>query len=231
MQLKLADYGEKKNKYSKDGQNYSANFLENDFAGGYNITLIRDDSSKIIYHSVAGHSKEQDLELFEEFIKANNFKKTWKFERFLELSKVRQQPVNEDDYPVKYFDVEGDGFLLAKDYITIVDLFDTKLDGEIFKKDEKDTLNRFDGLFDGKTYGNGRFVLIKDNDWQFFKSKYHGDKTVYSEPDIFFSLRGGLCKRFIESKDFLWRADFPILEQSEYMGNIFENPELWEKLK
>ena len=33
-----------------------------------------------------------------------------------------------------------------------------------FDKDKKDPLNRFDGLFDGRTYGEGRFVLVKDGE-------------------------------------------------------------------
>ena len=73
MQLKLAEYSTK-NKYYKDGQSYSVNFLENEFSGGYSITITRDDTGKIIYHSIAGNSKERDLDLFEEFIKANDFK-------------------------------------------------------------------------------------------------------------------------------------------------------------
>lgn len=35
---------------------------------------------------------------------------------------------------------------------------------DYFTKDEKDPLNRFNGLFDGRTYGKGRFVLVKDGE-------------------------------------------------------------------
>ena len=36
--------------------------------------------------------------------------------------------------------------------------------GRIYRRDKKDPLNRFNGLFDGITYGNGRFILIINND-------------------------------------------------------------------
>jgi len=75
--------------------------------------------------------------------------KDGKFERFLEL---------------------GKDFLYGGDFIIF-----TRSSGYFFIdtacqeyreqfKDQKDPLNRFNGLFDGRTYGKGRFVLVKDEE-------------------------------------------------------------------
>lgn len=73
--------------------------------------------------------------------------KDGKFEKFLELGK---------DF------VFGGEFILLTEKMTLLGVWGF---GEpfSFKKDEKDPLSRFDGLFDGITYGNGRFVLIINN--------------------------------------------------------------------
>ena len=84
--------------------------------------------------------------------------KTGKFQGFLKLCKTK--------LIVNYnFEIEIDeeGFLLGKDcIIKISHGFDCLSDIETFYKDKKDPLNRLGGLFDGRTYGDGRFVLIKD---------------------------------------------------------------------
>lgn len=77
---------------------------------------------------------------------------TGKFERFLELG-------------------ADDGFAYCGDYIFATWLRPEHELGEDyasyylkrFDKDEKDPLNRFNGLFDGITYGDGRFILIINN--------------------------------------------------------------------
>jgi len=90
--------------------------------------------------------------------------KDGKFERFLELG---------SDFG--YF---GDFILVSNDYeqdfrAEYTPISDTELDGscgsvdptaERFALDKKDPLNRFNGLFDGRTYGEGRFVLVKDGE-------------------------------------------------------------------
>jgi hypothetical protein len=82
-------------------------------------------------------------------------------------------------------------------------------------KDQKDPLNRFGGLFDGRTYGEGRFVLIL-NIGQIFQDDVlesrwlGGDLEVASnQPD--------------EDKYYFL--------PNEVIGNLHENPELWEKVK
>lgn len=58
------------------------------------------------------------------------------------------------------------GFLLAKDYIHIQDhqTIATSIVSQYHHLDKTDPLKRFDGLFDGLTYGEGRFILIINND-------------------------------------------------------------------
>jgi hypothetical protein len=124
-------------------------------------------------------------------------------------------------------------FLLGEDSIRIVE---NEMFGDYwnYERDEKDPLNRFNGLFDGSTFGEGRFILIKDSDYQFFDCKANfSDRWSYEDgnSNIFISFEGALCKRYRDRKGFFWRADFPELEASECIGNIFENPELYEKIK
>jgi hypothetical protein len=80
-------------------------------------------------------------------------------------------------------------------------------EGKVFK-DEKDPLNRFDGLFDGFTYGNGRFVLIdKKHKFDIYETRYVVDIRHYTFRKI----------RHCVS--------------SEIIGNLHQNPELYEKVK
>jgi hypothetical protein len=164
--------------------------------------------------------------------------KDGKFERFLKLANA----VIDTDCPTnflgknKYFEIAftvDPTFLLGNNAVHMVDPFD-EYDTDIFLKDEKDPLNRFNGLFDGSTFEEGRFILIEDSDYQFFNCKANfSDRWSYEDgnSNIFISFEGALCKRYRDRKGFFWRADFPELEVSECIGNIFENPELYEKIK
>ena len=125
--------------------------------------------------------------------------KTGKFERFLELGKH-----------LKCFGYFGDEIEICKYPYS-----------PLFKKDEKDPLNRFDGLFNGRTYGNGRFILIinqqdqivhdhwKDEARSFYIVSENGE--AYNIGEIFYSSR--TAKELVLA------------------GNLHENPELWEKVR
>ena len=74
--------------------------------------------------------------------------------------------------------------------------------------DRKDPLNRFNGLFDGRTYGEGRFVLIQDDEDDI--------KTVCNLPVAPFYDPLSVNQKY-ELKDVIF--------------NLHENPELWDKIK
>lgn len=90
--------------------------------------------------------------------------KDGKFESFLEQSKLEMGTFFDQEGGSNDVDILSNGFLLGENYIQIISRdkdFDIYTDE--YKLDEKDPLNRFGGLFDGITYGNGRFVLIINN--------------------------------------------------------------------
>jgi len=97
--------------------------------------------------------------------------KNGKFERFLELTDA-------DLFvsPSGMIEFEKEGFLLGKDSILVLSMFGG-FNSDYYNKDEKDPLNRFNGLFDGRTYGDGKFVLIIDNNHDIYcgvpKSDYN----------------------------------------------------------
>lgn len=87
--------------------------------------------------------------------------KDGKFNRFLEQSKLESQTFFDQEGMDDNIDILSNGFLLGANYIQIVSRDkDFDICSEEYKLDEKDPLNRFDGI----TYGNGRFVLIINND-------------------------------------------------------------------
>lgn len=136
------------------------------------------------------------------------------FKKFLELSN------NGIQYAPNGKEFMNDGFLFGFKMVMI------EIDGimESYHLEEKDPFHRFDGLFDGRTYGEGRFVLIKDDEDKIevvetFKNKIKG--YCYK----------GTCK-----------YDQPFTTEDEEMGifdvgntieetTIHENPELWSKIK
>ncbi len=100
-----------------------------------------------------------------------------------------------------------------------------------FFKDEKDPLNRLGGHFSGRTFGKGRFILIKG-----FQFK---EKIIWEDEVL------GFYHELIKiKKDFaisncghgeqsgMNRAGFYFCNtDTSVKGNIHENPELWEKVK
>jgi len=151
--------------------------------------------------------------------------KDGKFEKFLELGKS-----------FGYFD---DFILVSNDYeqdfrAEYTPISDTELDGscgpvdptaERFALDKKDPLNRFDGLFDGRTYGEGRFVLVKDEDFDVYKHKFFSQKDERYAYGL--KLNGKISCKF-DSSGFIGRYVMSTLPQ--LIGNLMENPELFSKI-
>lgn len=140
-------------------------------------------------------------------LKLAEYNKEGKFERFLEL---------------------GKDFGFFGDYIAISELKITFANGNTddrwrkILRDEKDPLNRFGGLFDGRTYGNGRFVLIYDENCKPFGAVGRGNKKFYCDSstdevseEIGTDSFDKFCPETIYKK----------------LGNLHENPELWEKIR
>lgn len=184
-------------------------------------------------------------------IKLAEYNAQGKFERFLEL---------------------GKGFAYFGDYIGIADFVWQKEDELTYfefeerenyrqsdlmmlhlYKDEKDPLNRFNGLFDGRTYGDGKFVLIENNQddiaeeteeikhvlFKKNKDKSHSrteEENVISNKIIGYRFSNGIwfCGGgggVIKTK---WNGDEIWEEKQRFLkiiGNIHQSPELWEKVK
>jgi hypothetical protein len=99
-------------------------------------------------------------------------------------------------------------FLLGQDSIRIIQ---NEIFGDYwnYEKDKKDPLNRFNGLFHGRTYGQGDFVLIQDDEDNIFKRVFYDgweDIIEYS---------------MTKKEDGEWQL----------AGNLHQNPELYEKIK
>jgi hypothetical protein len=155
----------------------------------------------------------------------------------------------------------GKDFLFGGDYILIIKV-EAVITFSRFDKDKKDPLKRFDGLFDGRTYGEGRFVLIKSTNSVGFKflplskplsnsTELEDDNIIYqddfisadmkygSRPDSFRAIglvieNGDTMQTKLQ--DYWWDsigACHPATGESEteIVGNLHENPELYEKIK
>lgn len=133
-------------------------------------------------------------------------RKTAKFKRFLELDRIEDEDENNPTFG--YF----------KDYVKIYwydyPVLHSEFKQDIFELDQKDPLNRFNGLFDGRTYGEGRFVLIQ-NDEDSYATNYLCMKPFKAE----------IAGEVIDTSQ--------IKEVEIYAGkiNIHQNPEFYEKLK
>lgn len=130
--------------------------------------------------------------------------KTGKFQKFLELSRTDLSIFisSFDGDPI--IDSKGDGFLLGKERVIVF----LGASEQAFMLDKKDPLNRFNGLFDGRTYGQGDFVLIQDDEDDIVK--YEEKLSVKAIFEVAYS---GWCL------------------SPETIGNLHENPELYEKIK
>ncbi len=91
----------------------------------------------------------------------------------------------------------------------------------------------FDGLFYLRNYNQGRFVLKINDDFDVFAVDQDGAES------IFISYEGQLCKKLKRNPNRPIQPSFPLekmwpssLSPSiKKIGNIFENPELYEKIK
>jgi len=138
--------------------------------------------------------------------------KNGKFYRFLELGK---------DFG--YF---GD-FILIKpnQYWGEVKYSEDCLYGKQINKDKTDLLNRFNGLFNSRTYGEGRFVLIIKYD------KHFQDDIICHQVGIG---RDFEDLPILDKKYSLYGSRsmiVPISSEYGYIGNLHENPELYEKIR
>ena len=149
--------------------------------------------------------------------------KDGKFEKFLELG----------DF------LFGGDFIALTEKMTLLGVFPSECNFYCFNKDEKDPLNRFNGLFDGRTYGNGRFVLIKgfgDYDYPNTPSLAHyqdffykGEKLLRFAEEI--SDEGFYQSYYFESRENKDKHYEHFDFSSGYaIGNLHENPELFLKI-
>ena len=152
---------------------------------------------------------------------------TGKFERFLALGRDfyyggNSIALNSD--LVLHASRLGNKSISCHNNPIIVEYFDTKMNHEL---DEKDPLNRFNGLFNGRTYGNGRFVLIR--------SFEHTKKLAWEDDFIIYDSIIKLT-RFDEEADQNCGCCGCVVGfdderfTNEIAGNLHENPELWEKI-
>lgn len=87
---------------------------------------------------------------------------------------------------------------------------------EVYKPDLKDPLSRFNGRFDGRTYGGGKFVLIKSDQDDIV------EWVIGNRRDRPISFVGDWKYEGDNSRN----VHLPIK-----LGNIHENPVLWAKIQ
>ena len=94
--------------------------------------------------------------------------------------------------------------------------------GEWYDFDEKDPLNRFDGRFDNRSYGNGRFVLIADDEDDIFQ--------CFNVLETWHRRRGDVNPSELEDyhNDCYDGDDYRVCAK---LGNLHESPELYDKIK
>lgn len=141
-----------------------------------------------------------------------------KLERFIELNMSRDG-----------FGYYGDRIVIRR-FVKCLGYINEYLDTEdCYDLDEKDPLNRFNGRFDGRTYGNGRFVLVEnDQDDLNFELGFDNKNSRSLDPNYeghHLLIWGGNMgfKHFCENKDTSERSS--IREQNEF------TKELWDALK
>lgn len=137
---------------------------------------------------------------------------TGKFERFLELGK---------DF------VYGGDYILITEKMTMLGVWGFG-DPFSFKKDQQDPLWRFNGLFNGRTYGEGRFVLVESKIIDRF-----GKKIVMSQDDVFKYNKHRQVSVSFDNFHYWQETESQIETNNKFkiLGNLHENPELYEKIK
>jgi hypothetical protein len=78
--------------------------------------------------------------------------------------------------------------------------------GNVYHKDEKDPLNRLNDRFNNRSYGKGRFVLIKNDEDNVYETKFAFLHRIYTFRKVRRCVSSGV------------------------IGNLHENPELYEKI-
>ena len=153
--------------------------------------------------------------------------KDGKFERFLELGRKLGYNGESDNL----FSYAGNSISIMDTvcgYCEQEEVVYATIETREFLKDEKDPLNRFNGLFDGRTYGEGRFVLIESKIISRFDNP-----LVMSQDDIFsYNEYTQKACEFINFHH--WEETEEQVEMNpnfKILGNLHENPELWEKVK
>jgi len=160
-----------------------------------------------------------------------------KFERFLYQEDSEYFPPDWENFIThieigERFNFENTKFLLGKDFVGFRYCIPYEGDAlKVFKRDKKDPLNRFNGLFDGLTYGEGRFVLI-----EILNNALSEHDIVNSPIEDGFSFQG-LVKKFPSGFGIINKhGSYKLLNVYEEIfwdkiGNLHENPELYEKIK
>ena len=134
--------------------------------------------------------------------------KDGKFERFLELGRILGYNGESDNL----FSYAGNSISIMDTvcgYCEKEEVVYATIETREFLKDEKDPLNRFNGLFNGRTYGEGRFVLIEND-----------EADVYSKLD------------YDGCDDILVYTMEPAIHDDSFniCGNLHENPELFKQI-
>lgn len=151
--------------------------------------------------------------------------KDGKFERFLELGRILGYSGESDNL----FSYAGNSISIMDavcGYCEKEEVVYATIETREFLKDKKDPLNRFNGLFNGRTYGEGRFVLIiddQDTRREYFPITYDASGrrkvNIHIDPT---SLNASFNPEISEIK--MLRGDF------RFLGNLHENPELFEQI-
>lgn len=149
------------------------------------------------------------------------YSKEGKFESFLELG-------TDFAYYGNYIIVTKYGNLMdavkCEDYIKV---------DECYFKDEKDPLERFRGLFDGRTYGNGKYVLIRTATKDIRKFVNSAPKLITIREDEVYLWKAGCIKlaEFDVQTGFKGlSAVFHMNHWVKCLGNLHQQPELITKL-
>lgn len=147
-------------------------------------------------------------------LKLAEYNKDGKFEGFLGLGTKDGFAYCGDYIFATYLDVEHPFEWDDKHRVIYASYYLNK-----FYKDEKDPLNRFDGRFSNRSYGNGRFILIVDDEDDIFVDLW-AEELNYED--------GKKYKTHIIRSE---RLKYSGRDRFELTADLHQNPELYEKLK